>query len=611
MNRPGRQRALSRQVARLQGRIARLRSRSQRFTWYRLGAFLAGGFLTWIGVTRAPPPWSWLATALSLAGFTTVALLHRRLNRWIDTFERWAEIKSGHLARMVLDWERMPAPPSPATRRSLAIDLDLTGRRSLHHLIDLTLSRQGGQRLARWLSLGDPEPDDIQARQGIVRELEPLSTFRDRLLLAFQRVSKEQLEGQVLLDWLRGADPTDTLKWTLPVAAGLVAGNLTLFALNSVGQLPAYWPITFLLYAGFYYYNASRLETFLEATVDLDRELGKFKAILVYLEKYPYQTKGHLRRACRAICDPETRPSRQLRKIKLATAAVGLRMNPVLSLLLNFILPWDFFFAYLATRYKGQMARLFPVWLETLYNLEALISLANFAYLNPDYTFPEIKPDADPVLQVRAMGHPLIPSDRKVANDFRVNRVGEIAIITGSNMAGKSTFIKTLGVNLCLAYAGGPVDADRFQARPFRLHTCIRISDSITDGLSYFYAEVKCLKRLLESLEGDRPWPLLYLIDEIFRGTNNQERMIGSRAYVRALIGREGVGFVATHDLELTHLADLSPDVHNYHFRDHIIDGKMGFDYRLHPGPCPTTNALRLMALEGLPVDESGPKDAR
>jgi DNA mismatch repair ATPase MutS len=128
------------------------------------------------------------------------------------------------------------------------------------------------------------------------------------------------------------------------------------------------------------------------------------------------------------------------------------------------------------------------------------------------------------------------------------------------------------------------------------------ISDSVTDGISYFYAEVKRLKALLAELEAGQTWPLLFCIDEIFRGTNNRERLIGSRAYVRALAGKHGLGFIATHDLELAKLADEVPQVVNYHFRDHVIDDRMAFDYTLRPGPCPTTNALTIMQLEGLPV---------
>ena len=198
----------------------------------------------------------------------------------------------------------------------------------------------------------------------------------------------------------------------------------------------------------------------------------------------------------------------------------------------------------------------------------------------------------------------MIPIERRVCNDFTIPELGQVTLITGSNMAGKSTFIKTVGVNLCLAYAGAPVAAQQLAMQPFRLHSCIRISDSIVDGFSYFYAEVRCLRCLLDELKADQPLPLLYLIDEIFRGTNNRERLLGSRAYTQSLIGARGSGFIATHDLELANLAEQNPQVKNYHFRDRVEDRKLVFDFLIRPGPSPTTNALKIMQMEGLPVEQ-------
>jgi len=238
--------------------------------------------------------------------------------------------------------------------------------------------------------------------------------------------------------------------------------------------------------------------------------------------------------------------------------------------------------------------------------LEASISLANFAYLNPDYVFPEFisdwKDQDRSIFTARGLGHPLIPANRKICNDFSLGKSGETFIVTGSNMSGKSSFLKAIGVNLCLAYAGGPVNAGSFHSALFRVFTCIRINDSIVDGFSFFYAEVKRLKALLDALQRNHPYPLFFLIDEIFKGTNNRERLVGSRSYIQHLIGQNGAGLIATHDLELIKLADQFPNITNCHFREEVADGKMVFDYKLRPGPCPTTNALKIMQMEGLPV---------
>jgi DNA mismatch repair ATPase MutS len=169
-------------------------------------------------------------------------------------------------------------------------------------------------------------------------------------------------------------------------------------------------------------------------------------------------------------------------------------------------------------------------------------------------------------------------------------------------MAGKSSFLRTVGLALCMAGAGGVVDAEALTLSPLRVFTALRVDDSLEDGISFFYAEVKRLKALLTALETEER-PLCFLIDEIFRGTNNRERLQGARAYVRALAAGRGLGWVATHDLELAALAHSLPTVQNWHFRDEVQDGRMTFDYRLRAGVCPTTNALKIMALEGLPLD--------
>jgi len=169
-------------------------------------------------------------------------------------------------------------------------------------------------------------------------------------------------------------------------------------------------------------------------------------------------------------------------------------------------------------------------------------------------------------------------------------------------MSGKSTFLRTIGINLCLAYAGSVVNATSFRTSLFEIYACIRVTDSLADGYSYFYMEVRRLRDLLQALERGTAYPLFFLIDEIFRGTNNYERLIGSASYIQALIGQKCLGVISTHDLELVKLADTLPEIHNMHFREDIIDATMVFDYILRQGPSPTRNALKIMQMEGLPI---------
>lgn len=601
-----RQQTTTRQVQRIDRKIARLQIASNRVSWIRVVVFVAGiASSLGIGIFNALA--GWLAFLVTLAIFVLVVLYHQRLENWKETFAILRDIKLDQLARSELAWNDLPLPAVMTARMNpaLARDLDLVGIQSLHHLLDTTVSRQGSQLLADWLTEPDPELEQIHSRQRLVHELVPLSRFRERFCLTFRLVMREKLEGEKLLQWLAVEFPSRQLTWALPAATLFVVVNLALLALNLLGGQPAYWTISVVLYAVFYLWSQSWLAGALDALVRLDVELDRFRRVLVYLENFSYAGHENLAQLCTPFRQPLNRPSGYLRQIKSVTVAIGLRSNPVLAVALNFIFPWDFFFAWLSDRYRKQMLHAFPQWADICYTLDALIALGNFANLNPNHVFPDITPTAQPVFQSTDLGHPLIPSRQNVGNSFTIQNLGEVAIITGSNMAGKSTFLKTIGINLRLAYTGAPVHATFFRSVPFELYTCIRISDSVIDGFSYFYAEVKCLKGLLDELKSNPSCPVLYLIDEIFRGTNNRERLLGSRAYVRALIGANGSGLIATHDLELAQLANQSDQVHNYHFEDQVVDGTLSFDYTLRPGPSSTTNALKIMQMEGLPVDSS------
>ncbi len=556
--------------------------------------------------------WGWMALGAALALLALESLRYRRIARAVSVYRLWEAIKADRLARMDLDWSRIPVRLSEEAEpgHPFAADLDLVGPHSLHALLDTAVSREGSRRLRRWLLEGHPDPEQIRARQEVIRELVPLPGFRDKLLLQFQRVSREQLDGENLLHWLQLPSPQQGLGKAFWISLGLAPLNGLLLLGHALGFGPALWAPSLLIYGGLYLWSLPRLGAHFHAVMRLDEELSKFRAILQYLEAYPYRRCPALRLLCAPLLCEATRPSRQLRRIAWLTNAVGLRMNPVLGFLLNALLPWDFVLAHLIQRSRQQCARQFPAWVEAWSELEALVSLANFAYLHPAYVLPGIREDAEqddePVLEAIAVGHPLIPAPQRVSNDIAFHRRGELLLLTGSNMAGKSTFLRTLGVNLCLANSGGPVCASLFCTRPMRLLTCMQVRDSIAEGSSFFYAEVKRLKAVLDHLTEGSPRLAVVLIDEIFRGTNSREHLLGSRAYLRHLASQPCVAVIATHDLELGRLEGELAGFRNCHFRDELVGDRMVFDYRLHPGICPSTNAVRIMRREGLPVPDEG-----
>lgn len=614
-------RLLQKQVARMASRLLILQQISSRFAWLRLLTFL-GGVLLSAGVLFLTNLWLfWAVLVLSIAVFSVVVYRHRQIEQTIERFTTWQVIKQAQIARAQLDWAQIPAalPIDLDADHPFAADLDLAGAYSLHRVVDTAVSVAGSRRLYEWLTTTFPQLGKIQQRQSLVQELVALPLLRDKLLLN-ARIStphEQRWDPQPLLTWLAAGDAPHALRPWLIGLGILAAANWLLWGMHRLGWIPALWQITFLIYIGLQFVTARMTAETFHAAKALQAAVEPLVAIFRQLEKFSYRASPHLQTLCTPLLDPIHRPSRYLRRIQWVVAATGIQGNPFISIVLNALLPWNFFFAYLLQKYKREAAQYAPTWLDIWFEVEALSSLANLAYLNPAYTFPSVNanpadegkttprspsPASRAIFQVQALGHPLLPDADKVCNNFATQRLGEVAIITGSNMAGKSTFLRALGMNLALAYAGGVVNAQRLETDLFRLFTCIKISDSVTQGVSYFYAEVQRLKTLLDELEGQHPLPLFFCIDEIFRGTNNRERLLGSRAYIRALVDKHGVGLISTHDLELVRLADELPAITNYHFRDDIIDGAMTFDYTLYRGPCPTTNALKVMRNAGLPV---------
>jgi ABC-type multidrug transport system fused ATPase/permease subunit len=610
--------ALENSVAHLQKRLAILRGRSDRYSWLRLAIFLVGVALIVLLFFLAGWLWGLILTVIVVIAFSIAVYYHRAVERSVTRHKLWLQIKKTQIARIQLDWEHLPAvlPKGTSTTNTtntthpFETDLDLTGERSLHQLINTAISYEGSQRVRDWLLNTTPDLAVIRQRQTFVQELAPLSRFRNKLTMKSMlaaRNAAEHLEGKRLLSWLAQKGAAKPMIATFWISCTLSLILITFIILNIFGVLPVgYWVVAFLLSLGWFLARREERGDLFEDAYFLRDTFAQLSTVFEYLERYPYGKHEHLKKLCEPFFANQTqRPSTLLKKLSRLASAATLEKNQLFWLVVNALIPWDIYVAQQLNRYKKVIATLLPTWLDTWFELEALCSLANFAYLNPEYVIPSVAPSSTgnnaTLFQTRGLGHPLIVAEKRVVNDFALHNVGEVIIITGSNMSGKSTFLRTMGINLCLAYAGAPVSARDFHCSLFKLYTCIKVSDSVTDGYSYFYAEVKRLKGLLTALQADG-LPLFFLIDEIFKGTNNRERLIGSRAYIRALVGQNCLGAISTHDLELVKIADELPDIHNYHFREEVVDGEMVFDYILRSGPCPTTNALKIMQMEGLPI---------
>jgi ABC-type multidrug transport system fused ATPase/permease subunit len=594
-------------IQRFSSRLEKLERKSSKFSIYRLTIFLTGLILFLFSFFFLSMLFVWISIAVLLIVFGIVSGVHNKIDEGIKKCKLWLEIKKENLARMNIDWKNIPYKNSGELNREhpFGSDLEITGKNSLHQLIDVSTSNEGSKKLKEWLLTKISSEDIILERQKIVKELIPLQHFRNKLILNSNLATQKRLEGTKLSAWLNSGSNIKKLKKLLTTLTFIIPINILLVILFVLKLLPAYWVIGALIYVGIYWFNSKYISELFEKSLDIEMEFGKFSRILEFLEKYNYSQNKLLRTLCKTFFENKRSPSYYFKRLSRITTAVSFQKNPFTMLLLNIIFPYDFFFAYKLEKVKKDMTDRLPDWLETFYNLEALISLSNFAYINPDYVFPSIqKGNPDNLFLAEKITHPFIPFDVSIPNDFSISTKGEVVIITGSNMSGKSTFLKSIGINLALCFAGGVVCASRFQTKLYKIYTCINISDSVTDGISYFYAEVKRLKNLLNEIKAENSLPVFYLIDEIFRGTNNLERLIGSRSYIKSLAGLNGTGLISTHDLELIKLEKEISKVNNYHFKEDISNGKMIFDYKLRRGPSPTTNALKIMKIEGLPVEK-------
>ena len=277
--------------------------------------------------------------------------------------------------------------------------------------------------------------------------------------------------------------------------------------------------------------------------------------------------------------------------------------NEVFRIFIAPLLLWDVHCAVALVKWRRRSGARLRGWLDVLGEVEALASLGAFAFEHPEFAWPELSPQ--PMLEARGLGHPVLPDDRRVDNDVCFPRCGRALVVTGSNMSGKSTMLRAIGVNAVLAFAGAPVCAASMRIGRARVATSMRVVDSLEEGISHFYAELRRLKGVLDLAARSERGPVLFLLDEVLHGTNSRERVLGACAVVRQLLALGAFGAVSTHDLGITVLQEeLGEAVENVHFEDRVEGEVMTFDYVLRPGIVQSSNALRLMRSLGIAVPE-------
>ena len=587
-----------------------LRARERRVSLVRLVLIAAA-----IGLAF----WKLFAALVPVVAFIVLVVLHERIIRARKRAENGAAFYERGLGRIDGTWQGKGDPGSEFAddHHPYAGDFDLFGRASLFELISIAVTHAGRSRLALWLKEPSMDAAEIGARQAAVLELRENVDLREDLAVAEAEVTRE-IESAHLDRW--ATLPAVTLQpWERITALVLPAVTVILFAialpsmlarlvglthpeavlrLGWLAQVPS-TPLLVAVIASIFMarHLAPRAEPIVIAVERAEPALALLAGVLERIERESFSS-ARLSSLIARLRGADAPASAEIEKLRRLVALLDARRNQFFALF-AIILLWTPHVAMAIERWRVRSGSRIGDWIEAVGEIEALTSLASFASEHPGYAMPAIE-TGEPLYDARELGHPLIPDDRRVTNDIRLDDTLRLLVVSGSNMSGKSTMMRSVGVGAVLAMAGGPVCARSLRIAPTAVGASIRIADSLQENASRFYAEILRIRQVLEM---SRQGPLLYLLDEVLAGTNSHDRRIGAEAIVRGLVERGAIGLVSTHDLALAQIAEsLAPRAANVHFEDHIEDGKVVFDYRMRAGVVTKSNALELMRSVGIEV---------
>ena len=562
----------------------------------RLAAAVAAVVLAFLAWRSAAVSWWWLA--LPAVVFLGLWIVHGRILDGKRRAERAVEFYALGLARIDDDWigSGSPGDRFQDDDHPYAVDLDLFGDGSLFQLLSLARTRSGEETLASWLC-APSAPGVVRGRQEAVEALRNNLDLREELSILGEEVDVA-IDPLSMKRWGTAAPILNRL-WLRYVA--MVSGLLSFAALIgwmffSTGPWPALvlWSLQSILALAL----RRGVRQVTGSLENPERDLELLSRILRRLEGERFEG-GRLGELSRRLATGGVPPSRRIRRLARLADLLSAMHNQLFAPF-GLLLMWSTQFAFAIEAWRHEFGGDIPGWLDAVGEFEALSSLAGYAFEHPGDPFPEIVED-EFLVDGLELGHPLLSAERCIRNDVRLDRSLRLLVVSGSNMSGKSTLLRTLGVNVVLALAGAPVRADALKLSPVAVGATLRIQDSLQEGSSRFYAEITRLRQIMERTEGELP--VLFLIDEILAGTNSHDRAIGAAGLIRGLLHRSAAGLVTTHDLALARLADDLGDLAaNVHFEDHLSDGRMQFDYRLRPGVVQKSNALELMRSIGLDV---------
>lgn len=551
------------------------------------------------------PSFVWSVILGLIVAFVALVFWHAQVDDKKAVAEAGARFHERGLQRLDGRWRKEPSTafergePFVVANHPYADDLDVFGAGSLFHRLSQAQTRFGAAELAFWLRGGAATVEAAKQRQNAARDLAPRVGFRERLYALGAQLGEEKPDPTPMLEWSEGKltfEAPSFMKLVFRILPVLTVGSLIFMSALPRGTWVGMLAISMAITTSF----RGRARVIAEAVGAREAGLRRYGDMLAEIEGEAFEASV-LSDKKASLSASGSVATVEMRRLAGIVSFVEARNNEVFRLFIAPFLLWDIQCVLSLESWRRRCGKHVRGWLDVLGSIEALSSLSTLAFEDDGATFPELS--ETPTFEAQGLAHPLLTAQKRVGNDVALAGRGQALVVTGSNMSGKSTLLRAMGISSVLALAGAPVIAKRLRIGPLRVVTSMRIADSLERGVSHFFAELQRLKLVLDMSKGeDRP-PVFFLLDEILHGTNARERLIGARAVVRELVLRGAMGAVSTHDLAIGELeAELPGKVRNVHFEEHVENDTMTFDFQLRSGIVQSSNALRLMRIVGLDV---------
>jgi len=563
----------------------------------RLGLAALSALVAWLAFGMALLSAWWLA--LPALALIALFIQHARVMRQRAFAERGVRYYERGLARIQNQWQGKGEPGERFRdgNHVYAEDLDLFGKGGLFELLCTARTAAGEEALAQWL-LYPATLGEASARQQAVRELTTRIDLREDLALLGEDV-RAQVNAGVLKRW--GARPAIAFQPLLRPAALVLSVSALAISLAYLFKPLPLWPLALILAANgiVVYFTRHTVADIVSSVETPANHLAVLALLIQRIEEETFESPL-LRQWMEQLRAGGLPAGRQIRRLERLIDWLGAGSHPLIKIV-QLALLWPLQVALAIEMWRRQSGSHIGEWITALAEFEALSALASLAFERPAWSFPALLPPSQASFTAKVLRHPLIEEERCVANDVVLNGAPRLLIVSGSNMSGKSTLLRTIGLNTVLAWAGAPVHAAQLTLSPLQTGASIRVTDSLQDNRSRFFAEITRLRQIVDLLR--EPTPVLFLLDELLSGTNSHDRRIGAAGLVKGLLRGNSIGLLTTHDLALAEIAtDLGRTAENVHFEDRIANGKMEFDYQLRPGVVTHSNALELMRAVGLEV---------